>query len=162
MFCAENTCFFLNVRYDSKPMKVVKEIACLVLIVLLLDAVGIGWLFRDMWSEAIESVQHEAPQFRIVGAVLSYCFLIFGVYYFVYQHAESVYDCMLNGALFGLVVYGVFDATNFAIFKNYSVKASCIDVAWGMFVCSTSATLTFLLLGNQPMNSERITAPKPD
>lgn len=34
----------------------------------------------------------------------------------------------------GLIIYGIFDLTNFAILKNYPIKFMLADMAWGTFV----------------------------
>jgi uncharacterized membrane protein len=36
-----------------------------------------------------------------------------------------------HGALFGLIVYGVYDFTNLATLRHYPVQLAVVDVAWG-------------------------------
>lgn len=47
------------------------------------------------------------------------------------------------GAIFGLIVYGIFNSTNYAIFKDYPVSIGLIDTVWGM-TAYTIATLVGL------------------
>jgi uncharacterized membrane protein len=48
----------------------------------------------------------------------------------------------MYGAAMGFVIYGVYDFTCLAIFKDWPVMMAFIDWAWGTFLCGFSATLT--------------------
>jgi len=51
-----------------------------------------------------------------------------------------------NGAVFGLVVYGVYDLTNLGTFINFNWGTAIIDIIWGGvlgFVVSILATLSW-------------------
>jgi len=48
----------------------------------------------------------------------------------------------LKGALVGLVIYGVFDFTNLAIFgRGYGINLALSDLAWGVFLMGTSSLM---------------------
>lgn len=50
----------------------------------------------------------------------------------------------LWGAIYGLIVYGVYDLTNLATLKNWSLTMVFTDMLWGMFICGfTSYIVTF-------------------
>jgi uncharacterized membrane protein len=40
-------------------------------------------------------------------------------------------EAILEGALFGLAVYGIYNATNMAIFANYDMTIAIMDTLWG-------------------------------
>ena len=42
----------------------------------------------------------------------------------------------------GLIIYGIFDFTNLAIFERYSVGVGLADVAWGTFLFTLVTYLT--------------------
>jgi uncharacterized membrane protein len=48
------------------------------------------------------------------------------------------------GGLFGLVVYGIFNATNYAIFKGYNPWIAFQDTLWGTFVYSFVVYVTLV------------------
>ena len=60
------------------------------------------------------SVQGSAMQVNYLGAALCYVFLIAGINYFIIKPNRSVTDAFL----LGLVIYGVYETTNYALFKN--------------------------------------------
>jgi uncharacterized membrane protein len=66
--------------------------------------------------------------------------MIIAFVYLIYPIAnlcskESVLIKSLKyGAFFGFVVYGIYNATNYAIFTNYNPITAIIDTLWGTFV----------------------------
>ena len=42
------------------------------------------------------------------------------------------------GALFGLVVYVVYDLTNMATLERWSLKMTIVDIGWGCFLCGVT------------------------
>lgn len=59
----------------------------------------------------------------------------FALYYFIILPKRSVFDA----AILGMVIYGVFDMTNHALFKNYNLTTGIIDVVWGAILFASSA-----------------------
>ena len=50
-----------------------------------------------------------------------------------------------NGALFGLVVYGTYNGTNFATIEKWNYNVSSADTIWGMIICSITSYIVFNL-----------------
>ena len=61
------------------------------------------------------------------------------------QLPQKYKEALVYGALVGLVVYGVFNTTNFAINKDWSLKLACLDTLWGMVVCSIASSIVYLI-----------------
>lgn len=60
------------------------------------------------------------------------------------QHGSIAYAfCM--GAVYGLVVYGVYDLTNYATLAQWPWAVVVIDVAWGMVVNGLLAVILHLV-----------------
>lgn len=45
------------------------------------------------------------------------------------------------GALFGLVLYGVYDFTNYALLTDWTLRVTLVDLAWGAFANGVLACL---------------------
>ena len=101
---------------------------------LVLDGVYLSTV-KGQWQSLVKRIQGEKMQVRIVSAIAVYVLMMFAVYYFIIQPKRSVRDA----ALLGLVVYGVFDLTNYAIFKNYSLMMGLMDMAWGSLLFAITA-----------------------
>ena len=70
-----------------------------------------------------------------------YVLLAFGIVAFVLP--RNFADASIaRGALFGLVVYGVYDLTNLATLRAWPVALTLIDIAWG---ATASAIATWLV-----------------
>lgn len=50
-----------------------------------------------------------------------------------------------KAALLGLAVYGTYDFTNLATFKDWEYKILLIDISWGIFVSVFSLFLTDMI-----------------
>ena len=90
---------------------------------------------------------------RISPAVLCFIILAFGLVYFVLDRIRDdhiVEDSFRYGGVFGAVVYGVFDLTNYAIFTDYTAGTVLIDMAWGTILASVVSMITkFLFVKKQ-------------
>ena len=108
---------------------------------LLLDSVYL-FFTKNIFGEVVAKIQRTAMQIRVIGAVIVYLLLAFGLYYFIIKPGRSVWEA----ALLGMVIYGTFDFTNYAMFKNYDLKTAIMDTAWGSLLFAlTKETVGFLL-----------------
>ena len=72
-----------------------------------------------------------------------YVLLGLGVAVFVVPRAHSVGNAAALGALFGLVVYGVYDLTNYSTLKDWPAQLTIADIAWGSVACAVVAVSAF-------------------
>jgi uncharacterized membrane protein len=86
---------------------------------------------KDTFNKLVLSIQGESlvlDQRALIGAVICYILLAFGLYYFVISKKNT---SILDAFLLGLVIYGVFDSTNFVMFKKWDWRVMVIDGIWG-------------------------------
>lgn len=110
------------------------------LVMLGLDAAYLS-LIKEPYLQQIENIQLTKPSVKMIGVFLSYTFMIFGINYFILQKKASLLDAFL----FGLIIYGVYDATAYALFTKWSVNLAIIDTLWGGILMMTTAYLTYSL-----------------
>ena len=129
---------------------------------LVLDAL---WLLtsKTMYNKMVSDVQcGRGIRVAMLPALLCYVVLFIGITVYalplawrdVRDNSENVWWASFKyGGLFGLVVYGVFNLTNLAIFTEYRWKVALIDMSWGIFVCflSTLAGCWIMHRGKIPM-----------
>ena len=84
-------------------------------------------LIKVYFGKQVQAVQGSPLKINYLGAILCYIFLIIGLNYFIIKPKRSVQDAFL----FGLIIYAVFETTNWALFKNWSVLTVLIDSLWG-------------------------------
>ena len=104
-----------------------------------LDALYLN-LFKNYFSKQVQNIQGSEIKVNYLAAVICYIFLIIGLNYFIIRPQRSVNDAFL----FGIVIYGTYETTNWAIFKNWSVFSVIIDTLWGGILF---ALTTFIVRG---------------
>lgn len=115
---------------------------------ILLDALWLGFAMNAFYK------RHLAPLARMSGdnlapiwpaAALVYPLLAAGVTVFVLGRARSPLEALALGALLGLVIYGVYDLTNYSTLRHWSLTLVMVDMAWGAVLCGSTAWLTAYL-----------------
>ena len=96
---------------------------------------------KNYFQKQVQSVQGSAMQVNYLGAALCYVFLIVGINYFIIKPNRSVTDAFL----LGLVIYGVYETTNYALFKNWSIITVIIDTLWGGILFALTTYIVSLL-----------------
>ena len=117
-----------------------KEIVVCAVILLILDAIYISTM-STFYSKQIVNIQHEKIQVKPLGVIICYLFIIFGLYYFIISKKLRSVDAFL----FGAIIYGVYDATNYATLKNWSPYLAMIDIIWGGMLFLITTELTYFI-----------------
>jgi len=99
-------------------------IAAIVLVAL--DGVYLN-LIKGHFNSQIKAVQGSDISVNYIGAGLTYVILIFAINYFIIQRNRSPIDA----AYLGFCIYGVYELTNYALLKNWSLTTVFIDTLWG-------------------------------
>ena len=84
-------------------------------------------LMKGYFDKQIKAIQGTKIQMNLLAVILCYIFLIFGLNYFIIKPKRSVSDAFL----FGLVIYGVYETTNWALFSKWSPITVIMDTLWG-------------------------------
>ena len=115
-------------------------------LLLALLAMDAAWLtFRRSYHESLFAAIQKSPlTIRIVPAVLVYVLVASALWYFVFNvgHASSPVKAGGLGALLGVSMYGLYDLTNYATLRGYTLEMTVIDTLWGAFTCGTAAAFT--------------------
>jgi len=113
---------------------------------LALDAVWLTKVAPKFYKSNIGHLMADKP--NLLAAGLFYIIYMIGLVVFVVQPAvadKSVMYAATRGALFGLVAYSTFDLTSQAVFKEWPIKVTAVDLLWGTVltagVCSLATWL---------------------
>jgi len=98
-------------------------------------------LIKDYFSNQIKRVQGSQMNVNLFGAVLCYIFLIVGINYFIIKPKKSVSEAFL----LGIVIYGVYETTNYTLFKNWALLTVIIDTLWGGILFALTTYLVNML-----------------
>lgn len=107
------------------------------IVLLCLDAVYLT-LNKKRLADEIAQVQRVVIQVRWIGVILCYLLHIVGINYFILHQNKSVPEAFL----LGVVIYGVYDTTNYATLKRWSESLAITDTLWGgtLFALTTYFT----------------------
>lgn len=97
---------------------------------------------RSIFGATVAKIQRVAMQIRIEGAVVVYVLLVLGLYKFIISERRPVKDA----AILGLVIYGVFDFTNYTMFKNYDLATALMDTTWGTTLMALTTYLVYQIM----------------
>ncbi|MBT6774799.1 DUF2177 family protein [Candidatus Woesearchaeota archaeon] len=81
----------------------------------------------------------------IVSALLVWTLIILGILIFVLPKANLWWHATIFGAIFGLIVYAVYDLTNLATLHNWPIVMTIMDIIWGGFICGLTSTVLFFV-----------------
>lgn len=79
------------------------------------------------FSQLIEKIQGSPMKVKPIGAVLSYLFITFVLYYFIVKRNDN----MMNAFILGASVYGVYEYTSYALLKKWDFMTTLTDTVWG-------------------------------
>jgi len=118
----------------------IKNLIITAIIMLVLDAIYLT-VFSDFFNDVVTKVQGSKIKFRTIGAILCYIFLIFGLNYFIISHKKPLIDAFI----LGIVIYGVYETTNYALLNGWSPLAVAIDTLWGGILFTLTTYFTYTL-----------------
>ena len=98
-------------------------------------------VMKGFFSNQVQRVQGSAMQINYLGVAICYILLIAGINYFIIKPNKSVNDAFF----LGLVIYGVYETTNYALFKNWSLITTIIDTLWGGVLFASTTYIVNLL-----------------
>jgi uncharacterized membrane protein len=110
-----------------------KNIILLGVIFVLIDSLYL-YLMSNKFSIMVKNIQKSDLQLKLFPTFLCYLFLLSSLYYFIILKNGSLMDAFL----LGFFIYGVYETTNSAIFKNYNAILASIDVIWGGILFASS------------------------
>ena len=123
--------------------KNLKEILITALVYLSIDIVYLKTNTK-VFQTYFRRIQMSRLTFKTKPAIATYLLLVFGLYYFIIKDRKSLVDAFLLGVL----VYGVYDFTNYATLKRWTFAFSMQDTLWGGTVFTISTFIIYKILGH--------------
>jgi uncharacterized membrane protein len=119
----------------NKNMKEIYKILLISIIFIGLDFIYLSSI-RDLFDSQIKLVQGKGIKINLLAAFLCYISLVFGIYYFIIKEKKSIFQAFL----LGLVIYTVYEFTNWSLFTDWKLSTVIMDSLWGgvLFMLTTS------------------------
>ncbi|MDO9004410.1 MAG: DUF2177 family protein [Aquabacterium sp.] len=121
-------------------MKYLQIYGGIAVVMLVLDMVWLGFIAKAWYQQGIGHLMSAQPNMAI-GALF---YLLFPLGLTIFAVLPTGDDpgwtkAALMGALFGFFAYATYDITNLATLRDWPIKLSIIDVAWGSLVSGLAA-----------------------
>ena len=89
------------------------------------------------YNTLVKNIQNSPLIPNLKYASFAYLLMILGLILFVLPNIKEnnlFKDSLIYGALFGFILYGVYNFTCLTIFTNWDIKTSIYDIFWGTIV----------------------------
>lgn len=109
-------------------------------------------LSRGYYNAVVKNIQGFPMEIRwdsYVVAAISYAILTLGWIILVANRLSPTstwYELLPTAVIYGLTVYGIFNATLYVMFKNWDYKVSIRDTLWGVSWITLSGAIYLYLL----------------
>ena len=116
---------------------------------MVLDGIWLGMLMKNFYRDQLAPIVRLAdggiaPNWP--AALVVYVLLGTGIALFVIPRAPTVSLAAVYGALFGLVVYGVYDFTNYSTLRQWPFVLVLADVTWGAVASAACAAAVRMMV----------------
>jgi len=96
---------------------------------------------KNYFDNQIQKIQGTKITLNLFGALICYILLILGLNYFIIKQHKSISDAFL----LGIVIYGVYETTNLALLKNWSLLTVFLDTLWGGILFALTTAIIYKL-----------------
>jgi uncharacterized membrane protein len=110
-----------------------------------LDGLWLGWIARDFYQRELGPLMTDSV--RWVPAALYYLLYPLAIVYLALTPSpSSLGDAALRSAVLGVTAFGVYDLTNLATLRGYTVAMTAADMAWGTFATAVGGSAAYQLV----------------
>lgn len=115
------------------------------------DMLWLGYIAKNLYFEYYKPwLRLTDGQFNPLWWATLMVYLLFAlsvVVFIIPLSYNSPYWSAFYGAFLGAIIYGIYDFTCLAIFKNFPIGIGLLDWLWGTLLCSWSSFLSVYLGG---------------
>jgi uncharacterized membrane protein len=118
---------------------------------LAIDFFWLGFLMSKFYKTELGTLSRGASgSYQTVwgAAAIVYICIPLGIILFVLPRVStaSIFpSAPIWGALYGFILYAVYDMTNYALVDKWPLRMSIVDICWGIFICGTVSTVAAYL-----------------
>ena len=110
-----------------------------------LDGVWLGWLAREFYKQELGGLMTDSV--RWVPAALYYLLFPAAIVFLALNPSPGgIGEAVLRSAVLGAAAFGVYDLTNLATLRGYSLTMTVVDIAWGTFASALGGGAAYALV----------------
>lgn len=128
---------------DLMNLNTLKSFLIIIGLLLAFDIPMLTLINKTMYQDNLKNINNEDMKFdflKIISAILCYLLMTGGIYYFSVKENNT-----LNALILGLIVYGIYNTTNYSTLNKFSLNVALIDTIWGttLFTAVAFIVITF-------------------
>lgn len=131
-------------------VQLVKTYIIMLLFFLVADAVWMAGFAIELFQRHLGHIL--APQVNFLPVILFYLIYVAGVIVLAVRPAwasASGKTALLLGSMLGLVAYGTYDLTNWALIRDWPAIITVMDMVWGTCLTGTASLIGYLVGKNR-------------
>ena len=109
------------------------------ILLVLIDSVYLSMIGKPIFEKTVAAIQGSKLSVNMPPAIFTYILMAIILNYFIISANKPAFDAFI----LGFCAYGIFDFTNLAIFKNYTLKTAIMDTLWGAILFYITTLLTY-------------------
>ncbi len=112
-----------------------------------IDMVWLGFISASFYRRQMGELRRANVNWG--AGIAFYALYVAGIIFFVINpalEADSWVKALSYGAFLGLLCYSTYDLTSLAVVKNWSVKLTFIDIAWGALLTGFVSLLSYFVV----------------
>jgi uncharacterized membrane protein len=125
--------------------KLTKDIIKSSILLLVIDAFYL-FTMSNHYGHLINNIQGFKLKLKLLPTIVVYILIYLGWYYFIYSKNTQLKQKIKDSFVLGLVIYGVYEFTNQAIFDKWTFKTVLIDTIWGSMLLTLLTGIFFSML----------------
>jgi uncharacterized membrane protein len=129
------------------PLKRLIQIILCFFLVIILDIIWFS-LVGNIYDAAFEPMRAEfnteLTSSFLGASVLIYLFVALLITFFVFPQLDEKTDytmTFLLGGFLGMLVFGIYDLTNYILFVQWPLRIAVMDICWGFLVFGLTALI---------------------
>jgi uncharacterized membrane protein len=125
----------------------IKLYLLVVVIFLAIDLTWLGVLMANFYKTELGPLARRTGEAMAPvwwAAVLVYVLIPLGLVVFVLPRlspASPASAALGWGFLYGIILYGVYDFTNYSLIDRWPLRMTLVDITWGGFICAVTSYL---------------------
>jgi uncharacterized membrane protein len=129
------------------------QIKIYIFAIIFLTIIDVIWITinKNTYNTLVKGIQVSDMQLNLYGALIAYPLMYMGLIFFIFPLIKNdpsenkLLLALKYGGLFGFIIYGVFNATNLAMFKRYNIFIALKDTLWGTFAYFITTYVTLII-----------------
>jgi uncharacterized membrane protein len=128
--------------------KLLAALLATTLTMMVLDLVFLGIIAKGFYDSALGPLKR--PDVYWPAALLFYAMYVGATVLYAERGASSMAVAAQRGASLGLVAYGTYELTNWAVLRGWPTSLVAVDLVWGVVLTATAAAAGFAAMSRVP------------